>query len=187
MPDSSSPVSDLLRRVDLTDPAQADELLALVYDELRALAARRLRYEREDHTLQPTALVHEAWLRLAAGPAVEWEGRRHFFRIAARAMRQVLVDAARRHGAERRGGAWRRVTLNEDVIQAEHGHDVLALHDALSRLGEMDAALEQLIELRFFTGLTVDEAAAILGVSRRKAARDWAAARLWLRRELVEV
>ena len=179
-------VTEILQRLDLADPAQAEELLSLVYSELRGLAARQLRRERDGHTLQPTALVHEAYLRLAGGSPLEWEGRAHFFRVAARAMRQVLVDSARRRSAGRRGGAWQRVTLSPDVAGDESSdQDVLGLHEALERLGRLDASLERLIELRFFTGLTLEETADVLGVSRRKAAKDWSAARLWLRRELA--
>lgn len=185
MPDAPSRVSEILRRFDPSDPTQANELLALVYDELRAVAARQLGRERDAHTLQPTALVHEAYLRLFRSP-VEFEGRAHFFRIAARAMRQVLVDAARRRDAARRGAGATRITLDPEMAGGDSADlDVLALHDALERLGQLDPPLERLIELRFFSGLTLDEAAAALGVSRRKAANDWAAARLWLRRELA--
>lgn len=160
--------------------------MALVYQELRALAARQLRDERPGHTLQPTALVHEAWLRLVQGIPTELEGRTHFFRVAARAMRQVLVDSARRRAAGRRGGDQRLVTLDPELVAEDFAAaELLDLHEALHRLGRLDGTLEQLIELRFFSGLTLDEAAAALGVSRRKAAKDWAVARLWLRRELA--
>ena len=187
-PDTSvARITEILGRIDLADSEQADELLALVYDELRQIAARQMRRERrEGLTLQPTALVHEAYLRLASGRPVQWEGRAHFFRIAARAMRQVLVDQARRRRAGKRGGAWKRVTLDSGLVaDREQGCDVLDLDEALGRLGAMDPRLERLIELRFFGGLTVDEAAATLGVSPRKAASDWVAARLWLHRELA--
>jgi len=161
--------------------------MALVYDELREIARRRLRAERPDHTLRPTALVHDAYVRLADAGPISVEGRRHFLRLAARAMRQVLVDSARAHGARKRGGGWRRVTLQGDLAGAETDPwDVIDLHDALSRLAELDPELERLVELRFFTGLTVDEAAEALGVSPRKAAKDWSAVRLWLRRELAD-
>jgi RNA polymerase sigma factor (TIGR02999 family) len=187
VPNSPSRVSQILSQLDFSDPEQSEELMALVYQELRALAARKLRGERPGHTLQPTALVHEAWLRLAQGAPSEWEGRAHFFRVAARAMRQVLVDSARRRGALRRGGDPRRVTLDPELIGDDAiDCELLDLHEALERLGQLDGSLEQLIELRFFSGLTLDEAAAALGVSRRKGAKDWAAARLWLRRELAE-
>jgi RNA polymerase sigma factor (TIGR02999 family) len=153
---------------------------------LRSLAARQLRREGDAWTFQPTALVHEAYLKLAHGPSIKWEGRAHFYGIAARAMRQVLVDAARKRGAERRGGALPHVTLESDVM-IDDGADVgiMDLHEALERLGLLDASLERLVELRFFTGLTLDETADTLGVSRRKAAKDWAAARLWLKLELA--
>jgi RNA polymerase sigma factor (TIGR02999 family) len=182
-----SRVTQLLAQLEPGDSAVTSELIALVYDELRALAARQLQHERAGHTLQPTALVHEAWLRLAQGAPVAWQGRAHFFRIAARVMRQVLVDSARRRNAVMHGGGQHRVTLDHELIgDAGVDRDLLELHDALERLGRLDASLEQLIELRFFTGLTLDEAAAALGVSRRKAAKDWAAARIWLHRELAE-
>jgi RNA polymerase sigma factor (TIGR02999 family) len=180
-------ITQILGEIDLADPEQAEELLALVYDQLRALAAKQMRREKDvAHTLQPTALVHEAYIRLAAGRPIEWEGGSHFFRVAARAMRQVLVDSARRRRAGKRGGAWKRVTLDSGLLAGgEQEYDVLDLHDALERLGTLEPRLEHLIELRFFAGLTVDEAAAVVGVSPRKAAQDWAAARLWLHRELT--
>jgi RNA polymerase sigma factor (TIGR02999 family) len=154
---------------------------------LRTLAARQLRREGNAFSFQPTALVHEAYLRLAHGAPIEWEGRAHFYGIAARAMRQVLVDAARRRNAGRRGASPKRVTLDSSVINGDpEDHAITDLHEALERLGALDVTLERLVELRFFTGLTLDEAADALGVSRRKAAKDWAAARLWLRRELAE-
>ena len=184
---SLSRVSEILRGFDRSDASQANELLALVYGELRSLAARQLRREGDAHTFQPTALVHEAYLKLANGPSIAWEGRAHFYGVAARAMRQVLVDAARRRGASRRGGTLQRVTLASDVVSDDRtDHGVMDLHEALERLGKLDHALERLVELRFFTGLTLEEAADALGVSRRKAAKDWAAARLWLQRELEE-
>jgi RNA polymerase sigma factor (TIGR02999 family) len=180
-------ITEALERLDLSDPEQAASLLTLVYEELRTLARRQMRGEREGHTLGPTALVHEAYLRLVGGGPIAVEGRAHFFRLASRAMRQVLVDSARRRGAERRGGDQQRVTLDPGMVaDGPAGYDVLGLHEALERLSALDPALERLVELRFFTGLTLDEAADVLGVSRRKAAQDWAAARLWLRSELAE-
>ena len=187
MAETRQRVTQILRLMDLSDPAQAEELLAIVYDELRQLARRQLQGERAGHTLQATALVHEAYLRLVDSRDLRWESRGHFFGTAARAMRQVLVDHARRRNAGKRGGAMKRVTLessiaDEDAVAA----DVLDLHEALERLTANDTELARLVELRFFAGLTLDETADALGVSRRKVAKDWSVARLWLQRELRE-
>jgi RNA polymerase sigma factor (TIGR02999 family) len=183
--ESRKRVTEILQRLDLSDARQRDQLVTLVYDELRALAQRQLRNERPGHTLQPTALVNEIYLRLFDPLAHGWESRSHFFGAAARAMRQVLVDHARRHAAAKRGGDLKRVTLVTDIAEAgTHDTDVIDLHLALEKLSQNDEMLTQLVELRFFAGLTLDEAADTLGVSRRKAANDWAAARLWLQREL---
>lgn len=172
--------------MNLGDPDQATRVMALVYDELRDMARRHLHRERPDHTLRPTALVHEVYVRLADAGPLSVNGRRHFLRVAARAMRQVLVDAARVRGARKRGGSWQRVTLDGDLAGAQdQPWDVVALNDALSRLAKLDPDLGCLVELRFFTGLTVREAADALGVSPRKAAKDWSVARLWLQRELA--
>lgn len=191
-PDDRSPVdertrlSTILTAVNLADPEQAAQVIPLVYEEMRALARRQLRGERPNRPLRPTALVHEVYLRLASAGRLTVNGRAHFLRIAARTMRQILVDAARARGAQKRGGGWQRVTLDPGQAAAsEVDLDVVELHEALERLAELDAELERLVELRFFTGLTVDEAAEVLGVSPRKAAKDWAAARLWLQRELA--
>lgn len=185
MVESRQRVTQILRLLDPSDPEQAEELLAIVYDELRQLARRQLQGERAGHTLQATALVHEVYLRLVDSRDLRWESRGHFFGTAARAMRQVLVDHARRRNAGKRGGALKRVTLessiaDEDTVAA----DVLDLHDALERLTTNDVELARLVELRFFAGLTLDETADALGVSRRKVAKDWSVARLWLQREL---
>lgn len=178
-------LNTILGAVNLGDPDQAAAVMVLVYDELRALAWRQLGSERPDHTLRPTALVHEAYMRLAAAGPLSVSGRLHFLRLAARAMRQILVDSARARGARKRGGEWKRVTLDENLAGAEAREwDVVDLDQALVRLASLDPDLERLVELRFFTGLTVAEAAAALGVSPRKAAKDWAAVRLWLRNEL---
>lgn len=185
MDDNRARVTQILQNLDLTDPRQRDALVALVYDELRTLAQRQLRNERVDHTLQPTALVNEAYMRLFDDKANGWESRAHFFGVAARAMRQVLVDYARKRQAAKRGGELDRVTLVTDIAEAgDNATDVIDLHLALEKLAQNDDALARLVELRFFAGLTLDEAADMLGVSRRKAANDWAVARLWLQREL---
>ena len=178
-------VTLLLKNMDLTDRSQADELLELVYKELRVLASKHMQREQAAHTLQPTALVHEAYLRLAGGQKIDWQSRAHFFGIAARSMRQVLVDHARKRKAAKRGGGLKRVTLHSDVLaDSDDGCDILDLHAALDRLAVMDPQLSKLVEVRFFGGLTLDEASVALGVSRRKVARDWSVARLWLIREL---
>ncbi|HET6462186.1 MAG TPA: ECF-type sigma factor [Candidatus Krumholzibacteria bacterium] len=184
MNDGRTRVTEILRNLNVSDARQRDELVALVYEELREIARRQLRNERPGHTLQPTALVNEAYLRLFDASANGWESRAHFFGVAARAMRQVLVDYARRRVAEKRGGNLERVTLVTDIADDGTSTDVVDLHLALERLAQHDDALAHLVELRFFGGLTLDEAADTVGVSRRKAANDWAAARLWLQREL---
>ena len=178
-------VTLLLQNLDLAHRSQADELLDLVYGELRVLASRHMGREQAGHTLQPTALVHEAYLRLAGGQRIDWKSRAHFFGIAAHSMRQVLVDHARKRDAAKRGGGLNRVTLHSDLTaESDDGFDILDLHAALERLAEMDPKLSRLVEVRFFAGLTLDEAAVALGVSRRKVAKDWSVARLWLNREL---
>ncbi len=180
-------VTQLLRVLDLSDPKHAEELLAIVYDALRELARRQLRGERPGHTLQPTALVHEAYLRLVDGRDMAWESRAHFFGTAARAMRQVLVDHARRRNAVKRGGGLERVTLDTGVAAEDSvSADVLDLHDALEKLSSEDGELARLVELRFFAGLTLEETGDTLGVSGRKGGKDWSVARLWLQRELRE-
>jgi RNA polymerase sigma-70 factor (ECF subfamily) len=180
-------VTMLLQSLDLADQAQAEELLGLVYDELRALAARHLRHEQAGHTLQPTALVHEAYLRLVGSQDIQWQGRAHFFGIAARSMRQILVDHARKRQAAKRGGDQQRVTLEPELLpDGDESLAILDLHEALERLSELDPVLGRLVELRFFAGLTLEEAARAMDVSRRKAAKDWSVARLWLARELRE-
>jgi RNA polymerase sigma factor (TIGR02999 family) len=178
-------VTRLLQNLDLADRFRADEFLAHVYGELRALASRHMQREQAAHTLQPTALVHEAYLRLVGGQKIDWESRAHFFGIAARAMRQVLVDHARKRETAKRGGGLNRVTLHSNILaDSADGSDIMDLHAALERLTTLDPQLSQLVEVRFFAGLTLDEAAVALGVSRRKVAKDWSVARLWLSREL---
>ncbi len=185
MDDAPTPVTRLLQNLDLASPAQAEELLQLVYAELRSLAAAYLRREQAAHTLQPTALVHEAYLRMVGARAIDWQGRAHFFGIAARSMRQILVDHARQRQSAKRGGGAQHVTIRTDLLgDDDNACGILDLHEALQRLSTMDQSTGQLVELRFFAGLTLDEAAAAVGVSRRKAAKDWSVARLWLSREL---
>jgi RNA polymerase sigma factor (TIGR02999 family) len=186
MDDRRALVTLLLRQSDLGDTRQAEALLSVVYDELRELAAQHLGRERGGHTLQPTALVHEVYLRLVQGDAVDWQGRAHFFGVSARAMRQVLIDHARRRRAEKRGGGWEQVTLQPELMgDGGQAVDLLDLHDALEKLSQMDERLGRLVELRFFGGLTLEETAQVLGVSLRKANKDWSVARVWLARELA--
>jgi RNA polymerase sigma factor (TIGR02999 family) len=168
-----------------TPGASAEQLFELVYDELRRLAQSLLRRERPEHTLQPTALVHEAFLRLVGETSISWQDRAHFLGIAARAMRQILVDHARRRGAVKRGGGWQRVTLTgEEPAAPGDALEILELHEALDRFAALDARAARVVELRVFGGLTVQETAHLLEVSPRTVDGDWAVARLWLSREL---
>ena len=167
------------------DARVLDRLLPLVYAELRQIAARRLRRERAGHTLQPTALVHEAYLRLVEQRNVDWHDRAHFYGVAAQVMRRILVDHARRHAARKRGDGAHRVPLEEVVmVLAAPDTSVLALDQALTRLERVDPGLAQIIELRAFGGMTIDEAAHVLKVSPSTAKREWRTAKAWLTREL---
>jgi len=165
---------------------QQEHLLKLVYAELKATARGFMSRERVEHTLQPTALVHEAWLKIINQEQVQWQDRAHFFGIAARCMRQVLVDHARAHGAAKRGGDFRQVTLDEGILaDVSQELQILDLDGCLSRLAEMDPRAAQVAEMRVFGGLTVAEIAHNLSVSKRTVDGDWAMARLWLSRELA--
>jgi RNA polymerase sigma factor (TIGR02999 family) len=170
---------------DRDQPPAADELSARVYDELRRLAAAHLRREAPGQTLQPTALVHEVYLRLA-GAGTPWRDERHFVGIAARSMRQILVDRARARGARKRWGGLRRVSLHDDLpLAADPDRLLPALDEALTRLEQLDAEQARIVELRFFAGLSVEEAADALGISPATLKRRWALARAWLFRELA--
>lgn len=178
-------VTGILQSVEAGRVEALDELLPLVYDELRALAAAYLRRERADHTLQPTALAHEAWLRLVDADQVHWQGRSHFLGIAARVMRRVLIDHARRVGARKRGGGRRRVTLSEATpLLDQEEVDVLALDEALTELAALDERKARVVEFRFFSGMSMREVAEALGVSQTTAEEDWYFARAWLARRL---
>jgi RNA polymerase sigma factor (TIGR02999 family) len=183
-----SEVTRILSALRQGDPHAARQLLPLVYDELRRLAAQRLAQEKPGHTLQPTALVHEAYLRLVAGPAgaePSWDSRRHFFAAAAEAMRRILIESARRKRRLKHGGGRQRQELPDDIPAAEAtDDDLIALDAALSRFAEQYPVQARLVELRYFAGLTGDEAAAVLGISPSTADRHWVFARAWLRREL---
>jgi len=176
-------VTRLLNQAGAGDPKAAAELLPLVYKQLRALAARHMRQERSDQTLQATALVHEAYVRLVdqAGAPQQWDGRWHFFAAAAEAMRRILVDGARRRGRLKRGAGRQRVNLDDVQLTFDSPPDqLLALDEALNELAEKHPTKAQLVKLRYFAGLTMEEAAQALGISVRTAGRDWAYARAWL-------
>ena len=182
-------VTRLLRELEEGRPGAADELAPLVYDELHLLAVRAMRREDAGHTLQPTALLHEAFFRLVGQRDADWQSRAHFFGIAATAMRRILLDHARRQRAAKRGGGL-RVTLDDSVASAagvdgERALDLIALDDALQRLEALDARQARVVELRFFAGLDVEETARALDVSTATVKRDWAFARAFLKRELA--
>jgi RNA polymerase sigma factor (TIGR02999 family) len=179
-------VTQILRQIEQGEPVAADRLLPLVYDELKKLAACRLSHEHPGHTLQPTALVHEAYVRLVdVKQAKLWESRGHFFAAAAVAMRRILVDAARRRRREKHGGDRKRVCIDEvEYVSSDLRHDLLALDAALTRLADEDPQAARLVQLRHFAGLSVPEAAQVLGISPRTADRVWAYARAWLLREI---
>ncbi len=170
------------------DAADSERLMELAQDELRRLAAGFLASERVDHTLQPTALVNEAWLRLADQTRVEWSGRAHFMAIAAQAMRRILLDHARARHSAKRGGGWRVVELDTGVLSPEQdkGLDLIALDEALQKLQALSASQARLVELRFFGGLGMDQVAELLGTSVRTAEREWRFAKAWLLHELRE-
>jgi RNA polymerase sigma factor (TIGR02999 family) len=175
-------VTHILRSIEGGDPAAAERLLPLVYDEMRALAAARLAREAPGQTLQATALVHEAYLRLVGGdPGRPWDGRGHFFAAAAEAMRRILVDNARRKATGKHGGGRRRRDLDGvEAAAAAPAEDLLALDEALSRLAAVDPPKAALVKLRYFAGLSTEEAALALGISAATAKRHWAYARAWL-------
>jgi RNA polymerase sigma factor (TIGR02999 family) len=182
----SASVTNLLTAWSAGDQRALTALVPLVYDELRELARRLLRYERPGHTLQPTALVHEAYARLIDHDRVQWQGRAHFFAVAAQTMRRVLVEHARKRHAVRRGGDALRVTLDETLASADRDDvEVIALDRALHALSALDPTQERIVELRYFGGLTIEETAAVLGSSPATVKREWAVARAWLRREIT--
>jgi RNA polymerase sigma factor (TIGR02999 family) len=160
--------------------------MPLVYDELRRLARHYLQRERSDHTLQSTALVHEAYMRLAGKNAPQWQNRAHFFGIAAHVMRQILVEYARAHSAAKRGGVGAcKLTLDDALeIEKKTDVDVIALDGALNRLSELDPQQSRIVELRFFTGLTIEDTSEVMGISPATVKRDWTSARAWLHREI---
>jgi len=182
-----SDVTRILNAIEQGDTRAADELLPLVYDELRLLAAKKLSQEPPGQTLQATALVHEAYIRLVGEEAQNWEGRRHFFLAASEAMRRILIDNARHKKSQRRGGHQQRVDFdNIRVANKNLPDDLLELDEALIKLANHDPEVADVVKLRYFGGFTLEQAAKIKGISRRTAGRYWNYARLWLYREMTK-
>jgi RNA polymerase sigma factor (TIGR02999 family) len=182
-------VTQILNAIDAGDPHAAAQLLPLVYDELRELAAARLSHENSGQTLQATALVHEAYLRLLGpgGAQQPWDGRGHFFAAAAEAMRRILIDSARRKSSAKHGGEFERVDLDEaQLIASDRRLDLIALDEALDRLAAHDTRKAELVKLRFFAGLSSAQAASALGISESTADADWAYAKAWLRLQMAD-
>ena len=181
----SEGITELLLKWNEGDATSLEELMPLVYNELRQLAARYLKHERANHTLQPTALVNEAYLRLVDQQKVEWQNRAQFFGLAARVMRNILIDHARGRQAVKRGGHNYQISFaTEGNIGAKPQIEFLAVHEALERLEALDPQKARIIELRFFGGLSIDETAVVIGVGHATVERDWKLARAWLRLEL---
>jgi RNA polymerase sigma factor (TIGR02999 family) len=181
-----SDVTRILNAIERGDAKATEELLPLVYEELRILAAQKLSHESPGQTLQATALVHEAYLRLVGDELRSWENRGHFFSAAAEAMRRILVENARRKGRLKRGGAQQRIGFDEAMLAiGESPEDIMALDEALTKLAKEDPAVFELVKLRYFAGLTQQQTAEILGIPRRTADRNWAYARAWLYQEMT--
>jgi RNA polymerase sigma-70 factor (ECF subfamily) len=179
--DGAETITALLNEVSLGDRTAESQLISVVYDELRRVAARHMMHERYNHTLQPTALVNEVYLRLLRQQNIKWQNRAHFFGIAAQLMRRVLIEYARTRTAGKRGGVQRRVALEEHTVVLENKPTYLAdLDEALTRLEQIDPRQTRIVELRFFGGLSVEEIATVLHISPRSVRRDWSSARAWL-------
>lgn len=177
-----SDVTQLLQALDAGDPQAADQLLPLVYEKLRQLAAARMAHEKPGQTLQATALVHEAWLRLAGSDQQQWRGRSHFFGAAAEAMRRVLIDQARRKASSKRGAGQSPDEWHESAVASPAPtEEMLAVHEALDALATEDTTAAEVVKLRYFVGLTIPEIAEVLGISPRSADRHWLFARAWLK------
>jgi RNA polymerase sigma factor (TIGR02999 family) len=179
-----SDVTRILDAIGQGDAQAADQLLPMIYQELRRLAALKMASETPGQTLQPTALVHEAWLKLVGQEDRKWQDKNHFFAAAAEAMRRILVDNARRKRTQRHGGEHQRVGLEEVNLAVENDEQLLAVNDALERLAAKDNEKAELVKLRYFVGMTIEEAAQVLGISEGTAKRHWAYARAWLANEM---
>jgi RNA polymerase sigma factor (TIGR02999 family) len=178
-------VTEMLQQWSAGRRETLDKLMPIVYEELRRQASRYLRNERAGHTLQTTALVHEAYIRLIDQQSVQWQNRAHFLGIAAEMMRRILVDHARKHHAAKRGGDAVKLTLNEGLqVSGERDLDIMAVDEALTKLTALDQRQGRIVELRFFGGLNIEETAEVLGISARTVKRDWTVAKSWIRREL---
>ena len=186
MSDSSSPeITEQFAAFARGEKVDADQLMPLVYDDFRALANKMLQHERPGSTLQPTAVVNEVYLKLVDQNRVDWKGRSHFFAVGATIMRRILVDRARRRLRKKRGGDWQKVELeNVGTMSVSDDEDVLAVDEALEKLHALDPVQAKIVELRFFSGMTVAEVSEALGVSKRKIEYEWTMIRAWLRREL---
>jgi RNA polymerase sigma-70 factor (ECF subfamily) len=182
---SQTGVTELLADWSNGDQEALNKLIPLVYDELHKLASRYLRRERSDHTLQTTALVHEAYLKLVDQKDADWQNRVQFFAVASQLIRRILVDYARRHRASKRGGSYYKVTLDEGLVSSgERNADLFALDEALDRLAAFDPQQSRVVELLIFAGLTVEEAAQALNISPRTVRREWSMAKAWLHKEI---
>ncbi len=180
-------VTLLLKEIAKGNQDALTRLIPLIYDELRRIAARCMRRERQDHTLQPTALVHEAYLKLVGQHTANWESRAHFFAVAAQLMRRILIDHANRHLRAKRGGAEQKVSLDEVFLFSEDkSAELLALDQSLARLAKIDPRQSRVVELRYFSGLMVEEVAKVLDVSEKTVKRDWSVAKAWLYADLKE-
>ena len=181
-------VTRILNAIEKGDPKAAEELLPLVYDELRQIAARKMYHELPGQTLQATALVHEAFIRLLGEEPVNWDNRGHFFSAAAEAMRRILVENARRKQSQKRGGGYERVNLDELTLSITGpSEDIIAISEALDKLSAKDPSVAELVKLHYFSGLTLDQVAQLQGIGRRTVVKYLAYARAWLRREIVGI
>ena len=181
-------VTSLLRKLADGNDQAAGELIPVIYEELHRLAVSHLRRERRDHTLQPTALVHEAYIKLVAQRNADWQSRNHFFAVASKLMRRILVDYARRHFRAKRGGGQAKLSLDEAPIASpDRPGRMLALDESLTRLEKLDARQARIVELRYFGGLTIEEVAQVLGVSPTTVRREWTSAKAWLYGELTAI
>ena len=182
-----SGATQILQAISAGDRSDVEELMHLVYDDLRRLACSHLGGDTPRHTLDPTAVVHEVFLKLVDRDEIDWRGRSHFFAVSAKTMRHVLVDHAREKAAQKRGGGRQRIPMADDIaLSPNREEDVLAVDEALDALAEIDGQRARIVEMRFFSGMTVKEVAAVLGISEKTVGREWAATRLWLRKHLRE-